>query len=155
MASFKGQYQHSVDNKGRVSLPAKLRKNLNPEAQESFTIIRGLEQCLYIYPQDEWEKVEEKLANVNSFSKEGRTVKRTILRYAEDLTLDNQNRISLSSSNRDFTGIDGQAVFIGSGERIEVWSPEELEELDAEMSDESYQELFEKVMGDNDTDGQT
>lgn len=155
MASFKGQYQHSVDNKGRVSLPAKLRKNLNPEAQESFTIIRGLEQCLYIYPQDEWAKVEDKLSSVNSFTKEGRTVKRTILRYAEDLTLDNQNRISLSSSNRNFTNIDGQAVFIGSGERIEVWSPEKLEELDAEMSDESYQELFEKVMGDNDIDDQT
>ena len=57
MPSFKGQYEHSVDSKGRVSFPAKLRKSLNPQAQERFTILRGLEPCLYIYPQDEWQKV--------------------------------------------------------------------------------------------------
>lgn len=146
MPSFKGQYQHSVDSKGRVSLPAKLRKKLNPEAQGNFTILRGFEKCLNIYPQDEWKKFEEKLANVNSFSREGRMVKRTILRYAEDLALDSQNRITLSSSKREFTGIDGQAVFIGVGERIEVWAPETLEDLTAATSDESYPELFEKMM---------
>ncbi len=155
MPSFKGQYQHSVDNKGRVSLPAKLRKSLNPEAQEHFTILRGLERCLYVYPQDEWQKVEDKLSKINSFTKEGRTVKRNFLRFAEDLSLDNQNRIPLSASLREWSEIDGQAIFIGSGERIEVWSPEQLEEIDAGLSDESYQELFERVMGDHDTDGQT
>ncbi|MDZ7683268.1 MAG: hypothetical protein U5J63_16570 [Fodinibius sp.] len=58
MPSFKGQYEHSVDSKGRVSFPAKLRKALNPQAQERFTILRGLEPCLYLYPEDEWQQVE-------------------------------------------------------------------------------------------------
>ena len=150
MPSFKGQYEHSVDSKGRVSFPAKLRKSLNPQAQENFTILRGLEPCLYIYPQDEWQKVEEQLSQINSFTKEGRTVKRNFLRFAEDLSLDNQNRIPLPSSLTDWAGIDGKAVFIGSGERIEVWAPEQLDEVDAELSFESYQELFERVMGDDD-----
>jgi len=151
MPSFKGQYEHSVDNKGRVSFPAKLRKSLSPEAQERFTILRGLEPCLYIYPQDEWQKVEDQLAEINSFTKEGRTVKRNFLRFAEDLSLDNQNRIALPSKLTDWAEIDGKAVFIGSGERIEVWAPSRLEEVDAELSFESYQELFERVMSNNDT----
>lgn len=148
MPSFKGEYEHSVDEKGRVAFPAKLRKALSPEAQERFTLLRGLEPCLYLYPQDEWEKVENKLSGINSFTKEGRTVKRNFLRFAEDLVLDKQNRIPLPSHLMEWAGIDSRAIFIGSGERIEVWSPEKLDETDADLSFESYQELFERVMGD-------
>jgi len=150
MPSFKGQYEHSVDNKGRVSFPAKLRKALNPQAQERFTILRGLEPCLYLYPEDEWQIVEDQLSQINSFTKEGRTVKRNFLRFAQDLNLDNQNRISLPSQLADWAGINGNAIFIGSGERIEIWSPEKLDEIDAGLDFESYQELFERVMGDDD-----
>jgi len=150
MPSFKGQYEHSVDNKGRVSFPAKLRKALNPQAQERFTILRGLEPCLYLYPEDEWQKVEDQLSQINSFTKEGRTVKRNFLRFAVDIDLDNQNRIPLPSQLTDWANIDGKAIFIGSGERIEIWSPEKLNEVDAGLDFESYQELFERVMGDDD-----
>ncbi|HLR31943.1 MAG TPA: division/cell wall cluster transcriptional repressor MraZ [Fodinibius sp.] len=153
MPGFKGQYNHSVDNKGRVSFPAKLRKTLNPQAQERFTILRGLEPCLYLYPEDEWQKVEEQLSRINSFTKEGRTVKRNFLRFAEDLSLDNQNRIPLPSQLTDWAGIDGKAIFIGSGERIEIWSPAKLDEIDAGLDYESYQELFERVMTDNENNG--
>lgn len=155
MPSFKGQYEHSVDSKGRVSFPAKLRRSLNPQAQENFTILRGLEPCLYIYPQDEWQRVEDQLSQINSFTKEGRTVKRNFLRFAEDLSLDNQNRIPLPSQLTEWAGIDGKAIFIGSGERIEVWSPAKLDEVDSDLSFESYQELFERVMSDHDTNDQT
>lgn len=155
MPSFKGQYEHSVDKKGRISFPAKLRKSLNPQAQERFTILRGLEPCLYIYPQDEWQKVEDQLSQINSFTKEGRTVKRNFLRFAEDLSLDKQNRIPLPSTLMEWAAIDGKAIFIGSGERIEVWSPAKLEEVDSGLSFESYQQLFESVMGNDDTNDQT
>ena len=149
MPSFKGEYEHSVDNKGRVAFPAKLRKALSADAQERFTLLRGLEPCLYLYPLDEWEIVEDKLSKINSFSKQGRTVKRNFLRSAEDLSLDKQNRLSLPSHLMEFSGISDTAIFIGSGERIEVWSPEKLNEVDSELSFESYQDLFEQVMGDN------
>lgn len=149
MPSFKGQYEHSVDTKGRVSFPAKLRKALAPEAREQFTILRGLEPCLYLYPEDEWQKVEEQLSQINSFTREGRTVKRNFLRFAEDVSLDNQNRIPLPSQLMSWADIDGKAIFIGSGERIEVWSPTKLEEIDSGLSLESYQELFERVMSDD------
>ena len=147
MPSFKGQYEHSVDNKGRVAFPAKLRKTVSPAAQDRFTILRGLEPCLYLYPQDRWELVEEKLSKINNFSRKGRTVIRNFLRFAEDLVLDKQNRLSLPSHLMEFAEIDSNAIFIGSGERIEIWSPEKLDQIDNELSFESYQELFEQVMG--------
>lgn len=147
MASFKGEYEHTVDAKGRVSFPAKLRKNVHPLAQDRFTIVKGLERCLYLYPQDRWEEVEQRLAKINPFQKKGRTVIRNFLRSADDLSLDNQNRISLPQSLSAWAGIDGRVVFIGSGERIEIWSPDELTKLDEEMDFDTYQQLFEQVMG--------
>ncbi len=149
MPSFKGEYEHSVDEKGRVALPSRLRKALSPDAQERFTLLRGLEACLYLYPQDEWEAVEDKLSKINSFSRQGRTVKRNFLRYAEDVTLDKQNRIAISPQLKEWSGIDGSAIFIGMGERIEIWAPDKLEEIDNNLDDEVYQDLFEQVMGDS------
>lgn len=146
MPSFKGEYEHSVDNKGRVAFPAKLRKALNPQANEQFTILQGLERCIYLYPGDEWEKVEEKLSRISSFSKRGRTVKRNFLRSAEDISLDKQNRIPLPSHLKDFAGIDGTAIFIGNGEMIEIWSPGNLEEVDSNLSMDAYEKMFEQVM---------
>lgn len=148
MPSFKGEFEHSVDNKGRVAFPAKLRKALSAEAQERFTLLRGQDACLYLYPQDEWEEVENKLSKVNSFSRQGRIVKRNFLRYAEDVVLDKQNRISLPASLMEWSGIGDTAIFIGSGERIEIWSPEKLDELDNATSEEALGQLFEQVMGD-------
>ena len=153
LASFKGEYHHSVDAKGRVAFPAKLRKALNPDAGERFTLLRGLEPCLYLYPGDEWEQVEEKLSRINSFSKKGRTVKRNFLRFAEDVTLDGQHRIPLSAQLMEYASIDSAAIFIGSGERIEIWAPDQLEKLDEDMSPESYEELFEEVLGNDSQPG--
>lgn len=147
MPSFKGEYEHSVDNKGRVSFPAKLRKAVNPAAQDRFTILKGLEHCLYLYPEDRWNAVEDQLSSINQFTKKGRTVVRNFLRSAEDLSLDKQNRLGLPSSLMEWAGIDEKAVFIGSGDRVEIWSPEKLAEEDENLSMEDYQELFESVMG--------
>jgi MraZ protein len=150
VASFKGEYEHSLDAKGRVSFPAKLRKAVSSEAQEKFTVLKGQEQCLEIYPQDEWEKVEEKLASVNSFNREGRTVIRQFLRTAEDLVLDEQNRLALPKKLMEWAEISQRCIFIGSGNHIEVWAPHILDQADAALDSETYQTLFEKVMGGSD-----
>lgn len=147
MATFKGEYEHALDAKGRVSFPAKLRKSVSAEAQDSFTLLRGQEQCLHLYPRDRWEKVEAKLEEVNKFSREGRTVLRSFLRTAEDVTLDEQNRIALPKKLMEYAGITERCVFIGSGEYIEIWSPEVLERADSEIDNETLQALYEKVLG--------
>lgn len=146
--SFKGQYEHSIDAKGRVAFPAKLRKSLNPAAQERFTVVRGQESCLYLYPEDEWEHVEAKLSRINNFTKKGRLAKRNFLRYAEDVSLDKQNRVALPSDLMEYASIDGKAIFLGMGEYIEVWDPDKLEEIDSALDDDAFEEIFEQVMGD-------
>ncbi|MEX0773825.1 MAG: division/cell wall cluster transcriptional repressor MraZ [Balneolales bacterium] len=148
MASFKGEYEHSIDSKGRVSFPHKLRRYLSPEIGGRFTILRGLENCLLLYPEDQWLKVEEKLSKINSFNKEKRIVMRNFLRTAEDLVLDSQNRIPLPAKLKKWAEISSKAIFIGMGERIELWSPDMLAREDESVGDDIYHELFEKVMGD-------
>jgi MraZ protein len=149
--SFKGEYEHALDAKGRVSFPAKLRKYLNPDAQERFTIVKGLETCLYLYPEDRWKDVEDRLSEINSFSTEGRTVIRNFLRSADDLELDNANRLALPAKLTEWAGITGKVIFIGSGDKIELWSPEHLDQQDQTMDVATWQDLFEKVMGNKHT----
>lgn len=147
MSIFKGEYEHAMDAKGRVAFPAKLRKYINPAVQDRFTLVKGLEQCLYLYPEDKWLEVEEKLNQISSFSAEGRMVKRQFLRYAEDISLDNQNRIALSPKMIELAAIDAKVTFIGTGDRVELWAPEVLDTQTSDVSEEDMQALFEKVLG--------
>lgn len=147
MHSFKGQYEHSIDEKGRISFPAKLRKLVNPAAQDRFVVVRGIEECLYLYPENEWLNVERALSKANNFTRAGRVAKRNFLRYAEDLTLDKQNRLALPNEHCTYAGITNKAVFIGMGEYIEIWSPEKLAEADENLDADAFEEVFEQVMG--------
>ncbi len=147
MSIFKGEYEHALDAKGRVAFPAKLRKYINPAVQDRFTLVKGLEQCLYLYPEDKWLEVEDKLNQISSFSAEGRMVKRQFLRYAEDISLDNQNRIALSPKMIELAAIDAKVTFIGAGDRVELWAPEVLDTQTSDVSEEDMQALFEKVFG--------
>lgn len=149
MPTFKGEYEHALDAKGRVSFPAKLRKYLSPAAQDRFTILRGLERCLYLYPEDRWMEVEERLAAVNTFTSEGRTVVRNFLRSAEDTELDAANRLALPAKLTEWAGITGKVIFIGSGSRIELWAPEQLDQHDRSLDEGDWQKLFENVMGNS------
>jgi MraZ protein len=145
--SFKGQYEHSIDDKGRISFPAKLRKLVNPDAQDRFVVVRGIESCLYLYPENEWLNVEAALNQANNFTRAGRIAKRNFLRYAEDLSLDKQNRIAIPSDHCTFAGISSKAVFIGMGQYIEIWSPENLQKADESLDADAFEEIFEQVMG--------
>ena len=146
--SFKGQYEHSIDAKGRIAFPAKMRKMLSPDAQERFVVVRGLETCLYLYPNNEWCDVENALSKANNFTRTGRIAKRNFLRYAEDAVLDKQHRLALPYEHTNYAQINGKAVFIGMGQYIEIWSPHVLAKIDADLDPDTFEAIFEQVMGD-------
>lgn len=146
MAGLKGQWEYSVDAKGRLALPAKLRRSIKPEGNDALTVTRGFEPCLYVYPSYEWEKVESQLGELNTFQKKARTVMRTLLRWADDVTLDGQGRIALSKRHLDFAGITDRVIIVGMLDRIEIWSPEKFDEMD-ESQPFSYDDLAESVLG--------
>ncbi len=123
MASFKGQAEYSVDSKGRVAIPARMRNALNPEANNSFTITRGFEQCILLFPLDEWAKREAEIARLNTYRSEARGFVRTIMRWADEVTLDGQGRIVVPKSLIAFAGLEDAVLIIGVLDRIEIWDP--------------------------------
>ncbi len=134
-----------------MSFPARLRKYLPPQSQDSFTILKGLNRCLLLYPAEYWLGVEGRLSGINEFQQENRTVLRNFLRSAEDLTLDKHNRLAIPPKLMEWASITNKVIFIGMGESIELWSQEMLEKADQELSPDAYREMFENVMGDGST----
>ena len=128
MSSFKGRFSYSVDNKGRLALPAKLRKNVSPSSNDTFIVTRGFEQCLFVYPQDEWGKVEDSIRGLSPSNPQHRFFVRTLLQWAVDGQLDSQARISIPQDLLKFAAIENEVLIIGVLERIELWNPKIYEE---------------------------
>ncbi|CUT04075.1 division/cell wall cluster transcriptional repressor MraZ [Candidatus Kryptobacter tengchongensis] len=146
MSSFKGSYIYAVDEKGRVSIPARMRKYLSPEANETFVITRGTETCLFLFPLDEWEKLEKRLKELNTFNPQHRLLVRILLMWAVEVTLDNQSRIMIPKNLLEFAKIDKEALIIGALDRIEIWNPEVFNEY-VNSQPESYESIAEEVLG--------
>lgn len=147
MAGFKGQAEYSVDGKGRVPVPAKMRRSLNPDTRDTFVATRGLEPCVYLYPADEWETIEGQMKTLNMFEPEARHFVRTINMWADDVTLDAQGRAALPKALLEFAGIQpgSKALIIGSFDHIEIWDPAQFETyLNSQTT--SYDALAQAVM---------
>lgn len=145
MAFFKGQETYSIDAKGRVNVPAKMRKSISPDANSTFTVTRGQENCIVAYPLDEWKRYEEKFENLNQYDKKNRFFLRMVLMWSEEVSLDAQQRISLPKKLIEYAGIDKKVLIVGVGDHIELWDPDSYEKY-LEEFDESYEDVAAKVM---------
>ncbi len=114
---FRGEYRYSLDDKGRVVIPPKFRRSLGERA----VVTRGLDECVALYSADEWAKNEEKL-QAQAVSR--RDFVRFMLSSAEDVEPDRQGRISIPQHLREYAKIERDAVVVGVGSRIEIWSLE-------------------------------
>ena len=119
---FTGEYEHSIDAKGRIIVPAKYRDGLG----ESFTVTLGLDGCLFVYPDKEWESFVEKLKNLPG-NKEGRQLQRYFLAGAASCEMDKQGRILIPQKLRDAAGLTKDIVFVGVISKLEIWSKEKWE----------------------------
>lgn len=142
---FKGQFTYSIDNKGRISIPAKLRKHISPEANDTFVMTRGLSSCIDLYPMDEWLKIEEKLLQLNSFSESEARFLRMISQYASEDKMDSQARILIPQNLLEYAKIENEVLILGALRKIEVWNPKVFENY-LKSSPESYEEIAAKVM---------
>ena len=121
---FMGEYNHTIDAKGRLIIPAKFREPLG----EEFVLTRGLDGCLYIYPMDEWEAFEEKLRVLPLTNKDARAFSRFFVAGATTCELDKQGRILVPQTLREFAGLEKDVILAGSLSRVEVWSKEKWSE---------------------------
>ena len=117
---FIGEYEHTVDAKGRVIMPAKLREDIG----DTFIITKGLDGCLFAYSQTEWKNFEEKLKALPLTQKNARNFVRYFLSGAVECEIDKQGRFLISSNLREHAGLDKEIVIIGVGTRIEIWDKE-------------------------------
>lgn len=118
---FLGEFQHSVDQKGRLAIPAKFREELADGA----VVTRGLDKCLVIYPRGEWQALADKVSRLPQTQPNVRTLSRLLFSGAVDLSLDSQGRTILPQYLREYAGIVTNVAVIGLYQRIEVWCLED------------------------------
>lgn len=117
---FMGEHHHSIDDKGRLIIPAKFREEL----KERFIITRGIENCLFVYPEENWQKIVTKLESLPFTKKDARSFIRFFLSGATVAEFDKQGRINITSPLINYAGIKKDCVVIGTGDRLEIWSQE-------------------------------
>ncbi len=142
---FRGQHLYTVDSKGRVSIPAKLRKQISPEANDSFVMTKGGAMCIDIYPMDQWNILEDKLKALNPFNNTHAKFIRMILQFATEDSLDAQSRIMIPPLLLDYAGIKKDVLVLGALKKIELWNPDVYEKYINE-SGETCDEIAQKVM---------
>nr|WP_234983875.1 division/cell wall cluster transcriptional repressor MraZ [Selenihalanaerobacter shriftii] len=135
-----GEYIHSMDGKGRVIIPAKFRKELGDE----FVATRGLDDCLFIYPMDEWKILEQKLKSLPLTRKDARAFVRFFFSGATECQLDKQGRISIPSNLRNYAQLEKETVIIGVSNRVELWSKQKWDSYLSE-AEESYEDIAETI----------
>ncbi|MFC0558709.1 division/cell wall cluster transcriptional repressor MraZ [Halalkalibacter alkalisediminis] len=138
---FMGEYRHNVDEKGRMIVPAKFRDDLG----SSFVVTRGLDRCLFVYPQEEWKKLESQLKTLPFTKKDARAFTRFFFSGATECELDKQGRVNIASPLREYAELDKECVIIGVSNRVEVWSKSNWEDYFAE-SEESFSEIAENIV---------
>jgi MraZ protein len=138
---FMGEYQHTIDTKGRMIIPAKFRDELGTR----FVITRGLDKSLFVYPLAEWKQIEEKLKSLPFTRSDARAFTRFFFSGAVEAELDKQGRVNIPSTLRDYAKISKDCVVIGVSNRVEIWSQHIWEEYFAE-SEEQFNEIAEKIV---------
>ncbi|SEB17248.1 MraZ protein [Thalassobacillus cyri] len=138
---FMGEFQHNIDTKGRIIVPAKFREGLG----DTFVLTRGLDQCLFAYPMTEWRILEEKLKKLPLTKKDARAFTRFFFSGAVECEVDKQGRVNIAQPLRNFANLEKECVVIGVSNRIEFWAKDKWETY-FEESEESFAEIAENMM---------
>lgn len=115
-----GEYKHSLDPKKRVAIPAKFRKEIGEKA----VVTKGQDQCLFVYPMNEWEKVAEKLSGLPTGPADTRNFVRLSFSGANDVEIDALGRILIPDNLKEFAGLKEKVVIVGVYKRLEIWNEE-------------------------------
>jgi len=118
---FRGSFEHSVDSKGRVSVPSKFRDVIADRYDGRLVMAMDYDKCLTVYPLEEWEKLEEKIRSLPTMKKEVKDFMRFLLSSATECELDKQGRILIPPAHREHAGIAKNVILVGIIDKIEVW----------------------------------
>ena len=137
---FIGEYNHTIDAKGRLIVPSKFRESLG----EEFVATKGLDGCLFVYPMKEWNEFTEKLRELPLTKKDARQFSRFFLAGAASCEIDKQGRILIPAVLREFAKLEKDAVLVGVSSRIEIWSKANWEAVN-DTSDDDMEDIAEHM----------
>ena len=146
--SFTGEFNNSIDEKSRMNIPAKFRKLLDPVNKKTFVLTRGFDQCLLLYPLNEWKEVEAQLSQLSSIRSRDRDFVRSITRHATPVQYDAQGRIQIPDSLIHFSGITKDVSVIGMIKKIELWDPlilKNRENKTFDIADQDFDDLANEI----------
>ena len=139
---FMSQYNHTVDAKGRLSIPSKFREQLGDE----FIVTRGMDGCLFVYDNENWAAFEKSLMSLPKFnSKELRNLRRIFISGAAQVEVDKQGRILLPAALREIAGLEKDVVLAGVGDCIEIWSQEKWDSLELDTENDDIADTMERL----------
>ncbi|MDD4335297.1 MAG: division/cell wall cluster transcriptional repressor MraZ [Desulfotomaculaceae bacterium] len=141
---FMSEYQHTIDAKGRLFIPARFREGLG----DSFIITKGLDGCLFVYTREEWDALEQKLKSLPFTRGDARAFLRFFFSGAAICEIDKQGRILIPGNLREYAGLEKDAVIIGVSTRVEIWSKVQWDKYSAKAAS-SYEEIAEKLIDGN------
>lgn len=143
---FYGEHEHSIDRKGRLIIPSKFREVFKENYVERFFITRGLDQCLFVFTEDEWRKQETRFKSLSFTSAEARQFNRIYFSGACEVTCDKQGRILIPEYLKNYGNIKRDVTIVGVSNRIEIWSKEAWLEFYKTTKD-SFEQISEKIFG--------
>jgi len=152
MGHLIGEFDCKLDTKGRMVLPAALKRQMPEVEQYGLVINRGFEKHLVIYPRGEWDKITNKLAKLNQYVARNRKFIRDFTRGATELALDSAGRVLLPKSLLEYGGIETEIVLSCQFNKIEVWSKDAYNKLWEDEEDDDFAALAEEVMGGGNLD---
>ena len=133
--TFTGEFSYSLDNKGRLNIPAKFRNVLSKKNKNSFVITKGMDPCIWIYPVVVWQNIEDELKKLSSLSRVNRSFVRSTVRYTSAVKYDKQGRIAISQNLIDYAKLKKEVLIIGMVNKIEVWNPNLLLNAEKEFNE--------------------
>jgi MraZ protein len=147
MIGFLGEYEATLDAKGRFLLPAGFKKQLAESAGDQYVINRGFEKCLSLYPMSEWQPIFEKISKLNDFDPKVREFRRYFLNGATIVELDSAGRLLLPKSLMSYASLEKDIVLAAASNKIEIWDKNKYQEFFENFSPGSFSDLAQQVMG--------
>ncbi|MGE7778097.1 division/cell wall cluster transcriptional repressor MraZ [Chitinophaga caseinilytica] len=146
MTGFLGEYESTLDAKGRFLLPAGFKRQLPEDAGAQFVLNRGFEKCLTLYPMSEWTPIQEKIAKLNDFDPKVREFRRYFLNGATIVELDSAGRLNIPKNLAVHAGLDKDIVLAAANNKIEIWDKAKYQEFFDNFSPEAFSNLAQQVM---------
>lgn len=145
---FYGEYEHALDAKSRVIIPARFREIFKERYVERFFITRGLDQCLFLFTEESWKTVEKKFSEMPFTKGESRSFNRLLFSGASDVVCDKQGRILIPDYLKTFAAIQTEVMIVGVSSRIEIWAKDKWQNF-LNTNGSQFEELAEKLILDS------